>query len=205
MGKQTVADVIELHGDQTKKTFAPLFEKSGVMYPPNKLALIAFKDSKILEVWAANDGGEYSLITQYPIQAASGVLGPKLKEGDRQVPEGLYTISGFNPNSSYHLSMKINYPNEFDLKHAKKEGRDQPGSNIFIHGRSASIGCLAMGDSVIEQLFTLVHKTQARNTIVLISPTDPSKHDLIVPNNAPVWVGELYEKIYDQYRLINKL
>ena len=94
--------------------------------------------------------------SKYPIQGASGDIGPKLIEGDRQVPEGLYEIIGFNPNSSYHISMQLNYPNDFDLKHASAEGRDHSGNNIFIHGKDESIGCLAMGDAAIDFLLVVV-------------------------------------------------
>ena len=202
-GKQTVSEVIAKYKDQTESESLPLFTREGINYPPSKLAMLAFKDSKELELWASNANGSYSFIKTYPIKAASGLLGPKLREGDRQVPEGIYEISGLNPNSSYHLSMKINYPNSFDLLHAEAEGRNEPGTNIFIHGKAVSIGCLAMGDDAIEQLFTLVHDVGRANTMVLISPKDPSKSELVVPNDAPAWTSELYENIKSQYSLIN--
>lgn len=203
MGKKTVTEVIKAYGEPTLEKLTPLFNKEGINYPPNNLALVAFKDANILEIWAANEDLEYKLITSYPIKAASGELGPKLREGDRQVPEGIYKIVGFNPNSSYHLSMKLNYPNEFDLKHAEAEGRSEPGTNIFIHGHAVSIGCLAMGDPAIEQLFSLVYATGPENTTVLISPTDPSKNELMVPKNAPKWTGDLYQNIEEHYLKIN--
>jgi len=204
VGPKTVAEIISQYENNVRHELLPLFTDAGVSYPPSQLALVAFKDSKILELWAADQLSNYVLIKSYPIKAASGVLGPKLREGDRQVPEGIYKVSGFNPNSSYHLSMKINYPNAFDLSHAKAEGRTEPGTNIFIHGRAVSVGCLAMGDPAIEQLFTLVRKVGRVNTTVLISPTDPSKNELAIPGGAPDWTAELYEKIKTQYALINR-
>lgn len=195
MGKRTVAEVITALNSKTEEDLSPLFLKNGISYPPKKLALIAFKDTDILQVWASNGDKAFKKIKEYPILAASGELGPKLKEGDRQVPEGLYKVVGFNPNSAYHLSMKINYPNAFDLQHAKEEGRNSPGSHIFIHGKSASIGCLAMGDSAIEALFTLVYKTGKDNTEILISPSDPSRVKLIPLTDSPDWVTGLYKKI----------
>jgi hypothetical protein len=198
-GKKTVIEVINKLEGAVNSDLSPLFEAKGVTFPPKKLSLVAFKDSKELEVWASNSDNNYKLITRYKIKAASGVLGPKLIEGDRQVPEGIYKIDGFNPNSAYHLSMKLNYPNAFDLIHAKNENRLSPGTNIFIHGRSASIGCLAMGDTVIEELFVLVHKTGLSNTSVIISPTNPSLNKLKAPIGAPVWVNELYKNIEKQY------
>lgn len=203
-GKQTVSEVIAKYKESTQANLAPIFEKSGIQYPPNKLALVAFKDEKMLHLLAANSDNHYKPIISYPIQAASGKLGPKLREGDHQVPEGIYKIIGFNPNSSFHLSMKINYPNEFDLMHAKAEGRDQPGTNIFIHGKAVSIGCLAMGDPVIEKLFTLVHEVGQANTLVLISPTDPTKSKLTAPTGSPPWTNDLYRNIEKQYAQISK-
>lgn len=202
-GPQTVSEVIEKIEGEAKQSLSSKFIEAGVNYPPSKLALVAFKDTKKLELWASNAESAYVLVKRYPIKAASGVLGPKLREGDRQVPEGLYKITAFNPNSSYHLSMKINYPNAFDLFYAKAEGRDEPGTNIFIHGKAASIGCLAMGDPAIEELFTLVHDVGRANTLVLISPTDPSKNPLVVPSGAPQWTHELYNNIKTKYGLIN--
>jgi len=203
-GKKSVSDVIETYGAQTEMELTPLFEQNGINYPPNNIALIAFKDSKKLELWASNDETNYSHITTYDIKAASGNLGPKLREGDRQVPEGIYKIIGFNPNSSYHLSMKLNYPNSFDLRHAKTDGRNEPGTNIFIHGRSLSIGCLAMGDEVIENLFSLVYATGIQNTVVIVSPTNPSLRSLVVPVGSPDWTGELYKNIENQYSRVTK-
>ena len=202
MGKKTVAEVIQTLDRKTEEDLSPLFIKNGISYPPKNLALIAFKDTDILEVWASNADKQYKKIKEYPVLAASGKLGPKLMEGDRQVPEGLYKIIGFNPNSSYHLSMKINYPNEFDLKHAKAEGRNSPGTNIFIHGKSASVGCLAMGDAAIEQLFTLVFRTGKTNTQVLISPSNPNRAKLIASSESPIWVTDLYNKINLSHELI---
>ncbi|PSV07895.1 hypothetical protein C0W96_01175 [Photobacterium kishitanii] len=203
MGKKTVADAIESYGENARSLLETKFTSKGISYPPNKLALLSYKDTNLLEVWAANEGKKYLLITNYSIEAASGVLGPKLREGDKQVPEGLYKITSFNPNSSYHLSMKLNYPNKFDQYYANIEGRIEPGTNIFIHGKASSIGCLAMGDAAIEELFTLVFDTGRSNTKVLISPTNPSINKLVVPAGSPSWTEEFYQKIDVQYQAIN--
>ena len=164
------------------------------------------KEEKLLEVWASNTDGNYSFIRSYNIQKMSGKEGPKFLEGDRQVPEGQYKIVGLNPNSSYHLSMKLNYPNKFDLLHAKNEGRTQPGTNIFIHGKAVSIGCLAMGDKTIEELFVLSKDVGISNIKVVISPYDPRTRKLIYNEKVlPKWVNELYmniERTYAQYKKI---
>jgi murein L,D-transpeptidase YafK len=171
-GGQTVSQVVNAKQKSVESILKPMFKKVEIAYPPKQLVLLSFKDSKQLELWAS-DSKRFKLIKRYSIKAASGVLGPKLAEGDRQVPEGIYKIEGFNPNSSYHLSMKLNYPNQFDSKWAKKEGRNFPGSNIFIHGKAVSIGCLAMGDAAIEELFVLSRLVGKANIKVIISPSDP--------------------------------
>ena len=193
VGKRTVEEVVNQYKTNVEQRLKPYFAKSSLAYPPKNLALLAFKQEKLLELWT-DENGKKKFIISYKIQAASGHSGPKLREGDRQVPEGMYKISGLNPNSSYHLSMKLNYPNEYDLKYAQQEGRNEPGTNIFIHGDSASIGCLAMGDIVIEELFILVHEVGRKNVTVIISPYDfrnKAKQNI----DGPVWLPELYSNI----------
>jgi murein L,D-transpeptidase YafK len=162
------------------------------------VALLAFKKERRMEVWAGSDGA-WRFVRAYPILGASGELGPKLREGDRQVPEGIYRVEGLNPNSSFHLSMKLDYPNAFDRKYALHDGRMRPGSDIFIHGKATSVGCLAMGDEAIEELFVLVHDVGVENVRVIIAPTDPR----MTPLNSrghPAWVDELYRQIEDEFR-----
>ena len=96
-GKKTVAGAIKIYGEAARKRFLPHFEQSGISYPPPKITLLAMKEEKILEVWASA-GENRQFICQYIIRKASGSAGPKLREGDRQVPEGIYRIVGLNPN-----------------------------------------------------------------------------------------------------------
>ena len=193
VGKRTVAEVVADVGDSARGRMASSFATAGIAYPPAEVTLLAVKESAELEVWAGSSTGPKRVLT-YDIQALSGVAGPKLREGDRQVPEGVYNIEGLNPNSSFHLSMKLNYPNSFDLKHANAEGRAEPGTNIFIHGKATSVGCLAMGDPVIEELFVLAHDVGKDNIKVVIAPTDPRAASLSAPGQ-PAWVAELYRSI----------
>jgi murein L,D-transpeptidase YafK len=206
LGKKTTAEVVQLYGKRARTEITPYFAKVKVSYPPKKVTFLAMKEEKILEVWASNKGGSYTFIRSYNIQKMSGEEGPKLREGDRQVPEGRYKVVGLNPNSAYHLSMKLNYPNKFDLLHAQNEGRTEPGTNIFIHGKSVSIGCLVMGDKTIEELFVLSKDVGINNIEIVISPYDSRVKKLIYNKNSlPKWVGELYmniEKTYGQYEKI---
>ncbi len=171
------------------------FTKAGLNYAPRQVAFVSFKQERVLEVWA-KQGPNWLFIQRYPILAASGRLGPKLREGDFQVPEGIYKVSYLNPNSRFHLSMKLNYPNAFDLKYAQLEGRDQPGTNIFIHGDKKSTGCLAMGNKVIEELYALVETMGVNNIQVIIAPYDMRKTSIRI-NRAtqPTWLPELYRNI----------
>jgi len=194
-GERSVDDVLKAYGPAAGKRFLPRFDRAGVPYPPTRIALLGFKAEKRLELWAEKDG-TWAFIHAYPVLAASGTTGPKLREGDRQVPEGIYKLEYLNPNSSYHLSLKINYPNAFDLKHAKAEGRSQPGGDIFIHGKSVSIGCLAMGDAAIEELFCLVARVGASNVTVILAPNDLRTAKPVTDlKTAPTWVPQLYQQI----------
>ncbi len=113
--------------------------------------LRAMKEERVLELWLRGDSG-WQLWRSYSIAAASGDLGPKLREGDGQVPEGFYRVTSaqLNPASRYHLAMNLGYPNEYDRHHQRT------GSFIMIHGRAVSVGCLAMTDPWIEEIYLLV-------------------------------------------------
>lgn len=202
-GRSTVAEVVARIGHDAEQKIKPRFASAGIHYPPSAVTLLATKQEKLLEVWA-KDGTGFKHIHTYPILKTSGISGPKLLEGDRQVPEGIYRIIGLNPNSAYHLSMKLDYPNAFDLQHANAENRLQPGSNIFIHGKSSSIGCLAMGDDTIEELFILASAVGIDNVEVVIAPKDPRHHALSPkPANDAAWVTDLYRQIdlaFSNYR-----
>ena len=112
-----------------------------------------FKESKELEVWVKK-GLVYHLFKTYAIHYFSGGLGPKLKEGDRKAPEGFYyvTPSRMNPYSRYHLSFNLGYPNPYDRAHGRT------GSALMVHGSIVSIGCFAMTDPRIEEIYTLADK-----------------------------------------------
>lgn len=190
--QRSVADVVKRYGPAAEGRLKPRFEKAGVAYPPAAITLIGLKEEGQLQLWA-RDSGAMKLIHSYPVQAASGEAGPKLKQGDYQVPEGVYKIAHLNPNSGYHLSMKVSYPNEFDLARAKEDRRRDLGGDIFIHGRAVSIGCLAMGDPAIEELFVLVAKVGlAKKIPILIAPYDFRKSPPPDAPAGPAWLKGLY-------------
>ena len=112
-----------------------------------------FKEESILEVWVKKNH-HYMLFKQYPICAFSGDLGPKLKTGDKQSPEGFYTVKKYqlNPNSKYHLAFNLGYPNAYDKAHKRT------GSYLMVDGECVSIGCYAMTNSKIEEIYKLVEQ-----------------------------------------------
>ena len=169
---------------------AARFEQAGVDFPPQRVQLIALKESRRLELWAYSQQ-RWWFIHDYAIFAASGEAGPKLREGDKQVPEGFYRIVGLNPNSHFHLSMRLNYPNAFDWVQAGLEERHSPGSNIYIHGSAWSAGCLAIGNHYIEELFYLVARLGVERAAVLIVPYD-FRSRAVTAAEEPVWLDELY-------------
>lgn len=203
-GQRSVDDVLYSYAPYAVDQLKPYFDKAGVAYPPREITLVGLKEEKQLEVWARGEKGKFKFIRAYDIKAASGKKGPKLRQGDKQVPEGVYRVVRLNPNSNFHLSMKINYPNEFDLAHAQEEGRTEPGNDIFIHGNAVSAGCLAMGDEAIEQLFVLAAHTGAENISVVIAPHDPRTKPLN-PNEPglPSWTSELYEQIAGEFQTLS--
>ncbi|MBX3096374.1 MAG: L,D-transpeptidase family protein [Fimbriimonadaceae bacterium] len=117
----------------------------------------AIKSEDVLELWGAKPDEPYQLVKAFTIARQSGKPGPKRKEGDRQVPEGCYRIAVFNPESQFHLSLGLNYPNESDLV---RSDRAEPGSDIYIHGSNVSIGCLAMTDPIIEQIYSMAENAK---------------------------------------------
>ena len=120
---------------------------------PYEIYISAYKKEKQLEVWIkGKDAKAYHLFKSYDFCASSGILGPKLKEGDKQTPEGFYHINVFNPESSFYLSLGINYPNSVDLF---RSGNTNPGGDIYIHGKCETVGCIPLTDDKIKELYTL--------------------------------------------------
>jgi murein L,D-transpeptidase YafK len=108
-----------------------------------------FKEEGKLEIWKMKTNGRYGIIASYNICKWSGQLGPKFIEGDRQAPEGFYTVrpASMNPKSGYHLSFNIGFPNAYDRAHGRT------GANLMVHGACSSSGCYSMTDAQIEQIY----------------------------------------------------
>lgn len=164
MGTSPTADAARA---RLKDTLPALFAAHDVSWPPKALFLRAIKENPdgtpgVVELWAGNGAekgkdkkaAKMTLIKSYPICALSGVLGPKRKQGDMQIPEGFYTISKLNPFSSYHLSLRVDYPNASDKIRGQKlnPGKDL-GGDIMVHGSCVTIGCIPLQDEPIEEVY----------------------------------------------------
>ncbi len=152
---------------RTGKTVADLCAAAGVTYPPRDLFLRGFKTERVLEAWARNDDGPFRLVASWPVLAASGGPGPKRIQGDRQVPEGCYTVAVRNPKSRFHLSLGLNYPNASDRI---RSDRERPGDDIYLHGNAVSIGCMAIGDERVEELYLLATDVRRQDISVHLFP-----------------------------------
>lgn len=125
--------------------------KAKGMTVTSPILLRIYKSENVLEVWKQKDTGRYDLLESYEICKWSGKLGPKFKEGDRQAPEGFYKVgkAQLNPNSDYHLSFNIGFPNTFDRAHGRT------GSHLMVHGACSSAGCYSMTDERVEEIYAL--------------------------------------------------
>lgn len=199
--KRSVRDVLRVYGPAAQRRLRPFFVRAGVPFPPRRVVFLGLKKEKKLELWARGKRQRrLRYIRTWPVLAASGHRGPKLREGDSQVPEGFYRLTWLHPNSWFHLSVKLNYPNRFDRKHARREKRRRPGSNIFIHGKQVSDGCLALGDKAIEEVFVMLARTGLRRSRIVIAPHDPRVSALRPRRVDPQWLRGLYRSITREFR-----
>jgi murein L,D-transpeptidase YafK len=167
-----------------------LVARAGLRLPLDRVYLRVFKEERELELWGADAGKPMTLVKRYPICAASGEAGPKRREGDLQVPEGFYQVSGFNPVSDFHLAMKVSYPNASDRI---RSDREHPGGLIFLHGDCASVGCIAIEDGPIEELYLLSLDSRRRPIHIDIFPFRMTEERLELPSPHQAFWNELYQ------------
>ena len=182
------------HTASSRAAFLPYLHQAGLDYPPAHLAILVFKADHRLEVWA-RDEGPWHYLRAYPILGESGKSGPKLHSGDKQVPEGVYRVVNFNPQSHYDLSMELNYPNSFDRQCALNDHRRNLGDDIFIHGSTKSVGCIAIGNKAINELFPLAYYVGRRHVEVIIAPDDLRMHSVFMAPHHLRWLPQLYARI----------
>jgi hypothetical protein len=200
-GEHTVETRLAQVGAKARARWKPLFEAAAVSYPPRAVVLVGLKRERRVEVYAGPSSDRLAFVRDYAVTAASGGPGPKLREGDKQVPEGIYAVEALNPNSRFHLSLRLDYPNEFDRRIAENEGRNELGGDIMIHGGAKSIGCIAVGDEGAEDLFVLAADAGAENLRVVLAPRDFRRTGEADPlPGQPVWVRILYSRLDDTLR-----
>lgn len=168
-----------------------LFRNRNLPYPPPRVFLRALKKEQELELWVWSEHSTYTLLKSYPFCSSSGVLGPKRRQGDLQIPEGFYYIDRFNPWSQFYLSLGINYPNQSDRIRGSQQ---DPGGDIFIHGSCVTIGCIPLTDEKIMELYWICHqarKNGQRRIPVHIFPArlDDSNFDTLtqIPHRQEFW------------------
>src|ERR1700741_465099 len=133
-------------------------QKKGIDANGFEMYIRVFKQEKKVEVWLrSKTEKEFKAFKTYDICASSGVLGPKRRQGDGQVPEGFYTVAAFNPYSSYYLSLGVSYPNASD----RIIGKNNLGGDIMIHGNCVTIGCMPLTDTYIKEVYVMA--VEARN------------------------------------------
>ncbi len=197
-GRETIASVMKKIDSPAQERWSPYFKQVGFSISDiTALTYIALKDEEIFEIWA-KAGGQWKLLRIMPVLGASGGIGHKLRQGDWQVPEGIYGLDYFNPNSKAHISIHINYPNRDDRAWAKSEGRSNLGGDIMIHGSRSSIGCLAMGNVGMEDIFWLSRKIGLKNINMIIAPYDLRKSFRMMPEGR---LKQRYQQI--QKAMIN--
>src|SRR5262245_20473048 len=167
-------------GGPRKREIDLMFKSSCESWPPRTLTLVAFKEERRLEAWA--DGRR---LKTYPILAASGTPGVKRREGDGQVPEGGYRLTTLNPQSRFHLSIRVDYPDAEDRRHGCT------GGDIYVHGGAASVGCLAIGNEAIEEVYRLSELVPDRRIVIV--PWDLSRRS--PPPSAESWIADRYERL----------
>lgn len=160
----------------------------------------AFKAESELELWLKK-GDRFVLFETYPICRWSGLLGPKLKEGDRQTPEGFYTVAKrqLNPRSKWHRSFNIGYPNQFDRSFKRT------GSFIMVHGGCASIGCFAVTNEAITEIWKIINAAfaggQARFQVHSF-PFHMTDENIKIHSASP-W-NDFWQNLKAGYDLFNK-
>jgi murein L,D-transpeptidase YafK len=148
---------------QCEEFYRSTFQEYKINYPSRQLYVRVFKLEEIVEVWAG-DNDRYHLIKIFNFTANSGKPGPKKCEGDLQIPEGFYQIKNFNPESKFHLSLRINYPNQADALRNKES--EKQGGDIYIHGGNQTTGCIPIGDENINELYWLCIQSYAVNPFI---------------------------------------
>lgn len=202
-------DALKKKEDTLKKQF----EAKGLKWPAKYVYIRSFKYDGQLEVWVKNERKEpFKLFKTYKVCAMAGTLGPKRMAGDYQVPEGFYYINEFNPNSNYHLSLGLNYPNESDKILSDSL---RPGGDIYIHGSCVTVGCIPLTDDYIEEVYILAAYAKAAGEDYIPVHIFPVRYNVKKSMDYLLYLsrtdgslkafGEKLEQVYDHFEATHQL
>lgn len=202
---------VKVSYEEKEETVRLYFARKKLSYDGFHVFLRAFKKEEELEVWIREaQSDQFTLLHTYSFCTNSGTLGPKRKEGDLQIPEGVYHINHFNPQSKFYLSLGLNYPNASDKILSDKQ---RPGGAIYIHGSCVTIGCIPITDDKIKELYILAveAKSNGQQKIpVHVFPMRLTKEGLTElrdnhPASANVAFWENLKIVFDDFELTKKL
>jgi TonB family protein len=185
----TVGQALKKFGTAARARLRQKFAEKHVFYPPENATILCLKEERLLLLFA---GGKQ--IASYPLVSFSGLLGPKLKEGDMQIPEGFYKPTSLD--ASTHLCLWVNYPNQSDRAHAALEHRTNLGGAIQIHEGIYSTGCLVIDHEPMAELFMLAHEIGCHKIELIIAPCNLlTKSPTINFALQPAWLPQLYRAL----------
>jgi hypothetical protein len=190
----TVDQALKKFGPAGRKCFVSRFERAGIVYPPKKSCLIYLKEENRLYLFAPDQKQKWIEIACYKLTSWAGTLGPKLKEGDMQMPEGFYKFTALDART--HLCLWINYPNSWDRAQAKLEHRSALGGDIQIHEGVYSTGCIVLDHPSMTELFVLAHDIGCENIELIMAPCNLATHEPTIDFGAqPRWLPKLYKQL----------
>ncbi|MBS1991927.1 MAG: hypothetical protein JSS83_15500 [Cyanobacteria bacterium SZAS LIN-3] len=190
----TVTQALKKYGPQARDRIVGRFSRVQAPYPPKRTTWVCLKDERQLLVFARNARGDWKQIASYPLVSWSGVIGPKLKEGDLQMPEGFYKPTGLDAFT--HLSLWVNYPNASDRRNARLEHRTALGGSIQIHEGVYSTGCAVIDHDAMSELFVLAHDVGCEKIDLIFAPCNlAAKTPLVDFSRQPKWLPHLYKDL----------
>lgn len=188
----TVAQALQLYGTDERTRLRQQCTAAGIVYPPKRITLLALKDRQQLLMFAGDK--QLALVQRFPLTSYSGTFGPKLRQGDLQIPEGIYRITGSSAREM--LSLAVDYPNAFDRQRALGDQRTSLGGEILIHGGSVSTGCLVVSNEQMQEIFIAAHDIGFEKVKLVISPCDLTRaQPSVIWSKHPKWLPELYEQL----------
>lgn len=210
--KQLQNSRVKVAYDEKENVVKKYFTEKNLTFENFRLFIRAFKKEQVIEIWVQDQNSiTFKLLHTYEICASSGTLGPKRKEGDRQVPEGVYYIQHFNPLSNFYLSLGLNYPNASDKILGDP---DHPGSNIYLHGNCVTVGCIPITDDKVKELYIMAveAKTNGQSEIpVHIFPSKLGSNSIeslekrYAPNQAIINFWKNLEDVYLDFENTHQL